>query len=48
MNLGGGNADTAYLWAVSSDLKAKGFAVSLGDWNGEEGEVGQFTRRLET
>ncbi|MBL4868186.1 MAG: DUF2806 domain-containing protein [Pseudomonadales bacterium] len=48
MELGKGDADMGYLWAVSNDLKAKGLKVSLGDWVGEDGDVGLFSARVET
>ncbi|MBV1882355.1 MAG: DUF2806 domain-containing protein [Pseudomonadales bacterium] len=47
MSLGKGDADMGYLWAVSSDLKARGYQVSLGDWVGDD-DAGLYSARVES
>ena len=39
------DADTAYLLAVASELKKRGFEIRLGDWN-ESGGQGLFSERM--
>ena len=39
------DADTAYLLAVASELKKRGFQIRLGDWNASGGQ-GLFSERM--
>ena len=39
------DADTAYLLAVASELKKRGFTIRLGDWMGD-GVQGLFAERM--
>ncbi len=41
-----GEADMAYLFDLARAIKAQGFAVTLGDWDGEAGARGNFTGKL--
>lgn len=39
-------ADTAYLFAVATALKKRGFQIEIGDWFGQDGGGGLFSEQM--